>query len=177
MILALYIAGDVSESDWRSASSNDCICIYNNRFNKFNTLLANTIGSLPQWHRGYAAGKFVLDWSLDRLHFDVKYVLANFLHQQLNNDFVSTSTAFHILTQFSSAVTYNMFVTLGLITSVPVSAGKLFQSECFSKKTNSNTFFSFRYCFIWSKFCWHEIGWSNSYCHWVLFSYVSQILL
>ncbi|CRK94790.1 CLUMA_CG008284, isoform A [Clunio marinus] len=29
---------------------------------------------------------------------------------------------FHILTQFSGAVTYNMFVTLGLITSVPVSA-------------------------------------------------------
>ncbi|XP_063704945.1 solute carrier family 35 member F3 isoform X1 [Culicoides brevitarsis] len=29
---------------------------------------------------------------------------------------------FHILMQFSSAVTYNMFVTLGLITSVPVSA-------------------------------------------------------
>lgn len=33
---------------------------------------------------------------------------------------------FHILTQFSGAVTYNMFVTLGLITSVPVSACKLF---------------------------------------------------
>lgn len=33
-------------------------------------------------------------------------------------------TVFHILMQFSSAVTYNMFVTLGLITSVPVSAGK-----------------------------------------------------
>lgn len=32
-------------------------------------------------------------------------------------------TVFHILTQFSSAVTYSMFVTLGLITSVPVSAG------------------------------------------------------
>lgn len=31
---------------------------------------------------------------------------------------------FHILTQFSGAVTYNMFVTLGLITSVPVSACK-----------------------------------------------------
>lgn len=29
---------------------------------------------------------------------------------------------FHILTHFSSAVTYNMFITLGLITSVPVSA-------------------------------------------------------
>ncbi|XP_031631178.1 putative thiamine transporter SLC35F3 isoform X2 [Contarinia nasturtii] len=29
---------------------------------------------------------------------------------------------FHILTQFSAAVTYSMFVTLGLITSVPVSA-------------------------------------------------------
>ncbi|KAL5285257.1 SLC35F4 family protein [Megaselia abdita] len=28
---------------------------------------------------------------------------------------------FHILTQFSAAVTYNMFVTLGLITAVPVS--------------------------------------------------------
>ncbi|XP_037911407.1 putative thiamine transporter SLC35F3 isoform X3 [Hermetia illucens] len=28
---------------------------------------------------------------------------------------------FHILTQFSSAVTYNLFVTLGLITAVPVS--------------------------------------------------------
>ncbi|TMW46506.1 hypothetical protein DOY81_008409, partial [Sarcophaga bullata] len=28
---------------------------------------------------------------------------------------------FHILMQFSSAVTYNMFVTLGLITAVPVS--------------------------------------------------------
>lgn len=101
----------------------------------------------------------------------------NFLHQQLNNDFVSISTAFHILTQFSSAVTYNMFVTLGLITSVPVSAGKLFQSECLSIKTNSHTFFSFRHCFIWSEFCWHEIGWSNSNCHWVLFSYVSLFLL
>lgn len=32
---------------------------------------------------------------------------------------------FHVLTQFSGAVTYNMFVTLGLITSVPVSACKL----------------------------------------------------
>lgn len=31
---------------------------------------------------------------------------------------------FHILTQFSGAVTYNMFITLGLITSVPVSAGE-----------------------------------------------------
>lgn len=30
---------------------------------------------------------------------------------------------FHILTQFSAAVTYNLFVTLGLITAVPVSAG------------------------------------------------------
>lgn len=30
--------------------------------------------------------------------------------------------AFHMLTQFSGAVTYGMFVTLGLITSVPVSA-------------------------------------------------------
>lgn len=28
---------------------------------------------------------------------------------------------FHVLTQFSAAVTYNMFVTLGLITAVPVS--------------------------------------------------------
>ncbi|CAO1431123.1 unnamed protein product [Diamesa tonsa] len=34
---------------------------------------------------------------------------------------------FHILTQFSGAITYNMFVTLGLITSVPVSAGKTFK--------------------------------------------------
>lgn len=33
---------------------------------------------------------------------------------------------FHILTQFSGAVTYNMFVTLGLITSVPVSACEFF---------------------------------------------------
>lgn len=33
---------------------------------------------------------------------------------------------FHILTQFSSAVTYNMFVTLGLICAVPVSAGNFF---------------------------------------------------
>jgi solute carrier family 35, member F3/4 len=31
---------------------------------------------------------------------------------------------FHVLTQFSGAVTYNMFVTLGLITSVPVTACK-----------------------------------------------------
>ena len=31
---------------------------------------------------------------------------------------------FNLLTQFSGAVTYTMFVTLGLITSVPVSAGK-----------------------------------------------------
>lgn len=34
--------------------------------------------------------------------------------------------SFHILTQFSGAVTYNMFVTLGLITSVPVSACEFF---------------------------------------------------
>lgn len=39
-------------------------------------------------------------------------------------------TAFHILTQFSSAVTYSMFVTLGLITSVPVSAGKFAKLGC-----------------------------------------------
>lgn len=31
---------------------------------------------------------------------------------------------FHVLTQFSGAVTYSMFVTLGLITSVPVSGCK-----------------------------------------------------
>lgn len=37
---------------------------------------------------------------------------------------MSLILVFHILTQFSSAVTYSMFVTLGLITSVPVSAGK-----------------------------------------------------
>lgn len=33
-------------------------------------------------------------------------------------------TIFHMLTQFSGAVTYSMFVTLGLITSVPISGGK-----------------------------------------------------
>lgn len=32
-------------------------------------------------------------------------------------------SVFHLLTQFGRAVTYNTFVTLGLITSVPVSAG------------------------------------------------------
>lgn len=32
--------------------------------------------------------------------------------------------------QFSSAVTYNMFVTLGLITAVPVSGGKLSNYHC-----------------------------------------------
>lgn len=39
-------------------------------------------------------------------------------------DFCLVLTVFHILTQFSTAVTYPPFVTLGLITSVPVSAGK-----------------------------------------------------
>ncbi len=29
----------------------------------------------------------------------------------------------HLIENFSSAVTYNLFITLGLITSVPVSAG------------------------------------------------------
>lgn len=38
---------------------------------------------------------------------------------------------FHLLTQFGRAVTYNTFVTLGLITSVPVSAGSYF---CFPRK-------------------------------------------
>lgn len=37
---------------------------------------------------------------------------------------IFTFLVFHVLMQFSSAVTYSMFVTLGLITSVPVSAGK-----------------------------------------------------
>lgn len=42
-------------------------------------------------------------------------------------------TVFHILTQFSGAVTYSMFVTLGLITSVPVSAGKFLVDSGFKK--------------------------------------------
>lgn len=32
----------------------------------------------------------------------------------------------HVLGNFSFAVTYELFITLGLITSVPVSAGKTF---------------------------------------------------
>lgn len=32
----------------------------------------------------------------------------------------------HVLGNFSFAVTYDLFITLGLITSVPVSAGKIF---------------------------------------------------
>jgi solute carrier family 35, member F3/4 len=54
---------------------------------------------------------------------------------------------FHILTQFSGAVTYNMFVTLGLITSVPVSAcesTKLSYELCFipfSSPKQLSTFF------------------------------------
>lgn len=35
--------------------------------------------------------------------------------------------SFHMLTQFSGAITYQMFVTLGLITSVPVSACRFIQ--------------------------------------------------
>lgn len=36
---------------------------------------------------------------------------------------------FHLLTQFGRAVTYNTFVNLGLITSVAVSAGKVYSDD------------------------------------------------
>lgn len=36
---------------------------------------------------------------------------------------------FHLLTQFGRAVTYNTFVALGLITSVPASAGKFTETR------------------------------------------------
>lgn len=53
--------GDVSKSYWRSASANDRIRVYNNRFNKFNTLLANTIGSVFKRNRSDAIGESILD--------------------------------------------------------------------------------------------------------------------
>lgn len=43
-------------------------------------------------------------------------------------------TVFHILMQFSSAVTYNMFVTLGLITAVPVSGGNKLNNSLLAQK-------------------------------------------
>lgn len=56
---------------------------------------------------------------------------------------------FHILTQFSGAITYNMFVTLGLITSVPVSAGKTF-NYIINKLFNINyTTFSIGHFIVW----------------------------
>lgn len=86
-------------------------------------------------------------------------------------------TVFHILTQFSSAVTYSMFVTLGLITSVPVSAGTSLlihyhKKNVFEKKNTQLIFYSTRYCFVWRKFCWYEISWSDFDSNRILSSYV-----
>jgi vacuolar-type H+-ATPase subunit I/STV1 len=50
---------------------------------------------------------------------------------------------FHILTQFSGAVTYTMFVTLGLITSVPVSA-----CECHKLKFEFEFIFNSKKYFV-----------------------------
>jgi hypothetical protein len=43
---------------------------------------------------------------------------------------LSVSVA-NLLGNFSVALTYDLFITLGLITAVPVSAGKYFKFICF----------------------------------------------
>lgn len=88
---------------------------------------------------------------------------------------------FHILTQFSAAVTYSMFVTLGLITSVPVSAGehsflKLNETfKCAWLNVSPLNLCSIGHCFVWGKFCWYEVSWSHSNSDWILFSNVSVL--
>lgn len=67
-----FCAGDVPEIVWRSASSNDLICIYNNRFNKFNTLLAHPVGLISVGHRVDAIREFILDCFVNCLHFNVE---------------------------------------------------------------------------------------------------------
>lgn len=56
-----FYAGDVSKSYRRSAGTDDRIRVHNNRFNKFNTLLANTIGSLFNRCGSDADGELILD--------------------------------------------------------------------------------------------------------------------
>lgn len=55
-----------------------------------------------------------------------------FIYASVSFIYASIVSVFHILTQFSAAVTYSMFVTLGLITSVPVSAGRIFMCLFFT---------------------------------------------
>lgn len=55
------VKGDVSKGDWRSAGANDRVFIYNNRFNQFNTLLADTVGSVFKRYGGDAIRKYFLD--------------------------------------------------------------------------------------------------------------------
>lgn len=46
VVVTVFVVGDVPKGDWRSASANDRIFVYNNRFNQFNTVLANNIRTL-----------------------------------------------------------------------------------------------------------------------------------
>lgn len=98
----------------------------------------------------------------------------------------------HLLANFSSAITYDLFITLGLITSVPVSAGNFltfkfrfhlwkknfFVNNDLNKRSNNFQFgcFSSRHCFIWDPILRYEIGWYNINIGWIFFGNVSQQL-
>lgn len=104
--------------------------------------------------------------------------------------------------QFSSAVTYNMFVTLGLITAVPVSGGNKLNNSLLAQKYkfsiicflfNFSSIFPLHfanpltYCIflsldslgrdsIWRHFCWNEIGRCHSNRYRLLSGHVSREL-
>lgn len=81
-----------------------------------------------------------------------------------------------------------MFVTLGLITSVPVSAGKLsiisqqlyvsFELQSVDTKTclSTSPFRSVGHCSVWREFCWNEIGWRYTDSNRFLLGHVSEQL-
>lgn len=87
-----------------------------------------------------------------------------------------SSAVFHILTQFSTAVTYSVFVTLGLITSVPVSAGELIEIPIYrqSNQTLLHFILSTGHRSLWCEFRGNEIGRSHFNFDRILFGHVSQ---
>lgn len=116
----------------------------------------------------------------------------------------SVGPVFHLLTQISTAVTYNMFVTLGLITSVPVSAGNIatFLRSHFSmaprrlaalepdcRQITNHCRLSCRFSpnslctansvghrAVRGELCWHEIGWRYTDSNRFLFGHVPEQL-
>lgn len=89
--------------------------------------MARVLGPVLFRYGKYALGTRFMDHSTHYQYITIRLVrfFSSILSILIEIVIYLLPKVFHILTQFSAAVTYNMFITLGLITAVPVSAGNI----------------------------------------------------